>query len=94
MMDLQIQTEQIDTTAFFKSVAARVHKHGMSVPAVFFLESMKPLSRVLHAATMVSVPILSAIFGAQESQKLLTLLESRENVENLIQSIEAAAHGS
>lgn len=95
--ELQLQSQAIsegaDKAALLKSFARAIRDRRMESPAVLCLETMQPLSTVLHSAALVSQPLLSALFGAAGAAKLVALLESREDIERLIALIEDPAGG-
>ena len=78
----------MQTEATIRSLAAQVHKRGMALPAIFFLEMYTPLSSVAHAAALVSSPMLIPFFGAERYQAALQVVGSRDALEQLIQEIE------
>jgi hypothetical protein len=71
-------------------IAAAVVRWGMSVPAIFLLESSKPLSFVGSQFLHFLSPIVHTVFDARELDRLAVLLERRDTVEELILRIEAA----
>ena len=71
------------------AVAHRVVRMRMSVPAVFFLESIKPMSYVGSQALVFFEPFVQTLFTVRSYQRFAALLEDRENLERLIQRIEA-----
>ena len=78
-----------------RKAAVEVCKRGLEVPAVFMLELYKPLTGILHAGSLVFVPLLTMLFGgAGAAEKLTAMLESREYIEQLIVEIEKLKSGS
>ncbi len=71
-----------------QKIAGEVCRRGLGVPAVFFLELYKPLTGVLHAGSLVCMPVFSVLFGSKGAQKVLRVLEDRRHVELLIRQIE------
>ncbi|MEK6608285.1 MAG: hypothetical protein AABZ30_11535 [Myxococcota bacterium] len=71
-------------------IATRVVELRMDAPAIFLLESVKPLNFVGSQAMLFFQPIVSAIFPAALYQRLRALLEKRQSIEALIRKIEAA----
>ncbi|MCJ7491319.1 MAG: hypothetical protein MUP15_04090 [Dehalococcoidia bacterium] len=74
--------------ALIASVAQRIVDKGLAAPAVFFLESSKPLSFLTSQAMIVFEPTAHALFDTTTYTRFQELLEDRENVERLIVSIE------
>jgi len=60
----------------------------MTVPAIFFLESMKPLSFVGSQAMHFFEPIVHAFFPVRDYERFALLMERRENLERLLVKIE------
>jgi hypothetical protein len=63
----------------------------MSVPAVMFLESVRPLNFVGSQAMVFFKPIISHFFTKVEYDKLASMLEKREVIDRLIKEIEQRA---
>jgi hypothetical protein len=62
---------------------------GLAVPAVFFLESTKPLSFVGIQVLVFLEPFVSAFLSVRNYQRFARLMEDRRNLETLIQKVEA-----
>lgn len=69
-------------------LAQRVVALHMAPPAIFFLESSKPLTYIASQALIVFEPIVQAIFSFREYREFQRLMEDRANVERLIERIE------
>lgn len=63
---------------------------GMAVPAIFLLESSKPLNFVGSQFLHFLSPMVNSVLNAQDLDRLALLLERRDTVEELIRRIEAA----
>ena len=70
-------------------VAAKVVKWHAAVPAIFTLESMKPLSFVGSQFLIAIGPFAEIIFNHDEYEQFVLAMESRDNVEYLLQRIES-----
>lgn len=69
-------------------IARKVVHWKMTVPAIMFLETSKPLS-FLGSQTMVFFePVIQSIFSFKDYDTVRKLLEERENVERLLLKIE------
>jgi hypothetical protein len=75
--------------ALIESLAGRVVRMGMTVPAVLFLESSKPLSFIGSQAMVFFEPFVKTFFSADGYTRLSRMMEDRANVETLIQRIES-----
>lgn len=76
--------------ALLDRIAAAVIRWGMAVPAVFLLESSKPLSFVGSQFLHFLSPIVHSVLDAREMDRLAAMLERRDTVERLIIRIERA----
>ncbi len=72
-----------------EAIANRIKQYGMMVPAIFFLEMHKPLSYIGGQAMHFFAPIVGVFFRTFEDYAYF--FDNRENVELLIQRIEAIA---
>jgi len=64
---------------------------GLETPAILFLESVRPLSFVGSQAMVFLGPFAHAIFTTRDYDRLASLLERRQNLEQLVRAIETAA---
>jgi hypothetical protein len=60
----------------------------MTVPAILFLESVKPLSFIGSQAMYFFEPLVRALFPLPEYERFAAMMERRENVEALLVAIE------
>lgn len=82
-----VKIEDCDT-ALISKLADFVVRRNMSVPAIMFLDSVRPLNFVGSQAMVFFNPILSRFFTRDEYDKLATILEKREVIDLLIKEIE------
>jgi hypothetical protein len=85
-----VKLEDCDTD-LIRKLADYVVRRNMSVPAVMFLESVRPLNFVGSQAMVFFKPIISRFFTSAEYDKLATILEKREVIDLLIKEIETRA---
>lgn len=81
--------------AVIEKVANKVVQWQMTVPAILFLESVKPLNYLGAQALVFFEPIVQSIFSIKDYNTFRVALERRENIENLLLKIEefdAVAH--
>jgi hypothetical protein len=76
--------------ALLDRIARATARWGMTVPAIFLLESSKPLSFLGGQFLHFMSPIVHSILNARELDRLAVLLEKRDTLEVLIGKIEAA----
>lgn len=87
--DLEVTPE--DEEEYIRKIAEAIHKYGMEVPAILFLESTKPLAYIggQMGRFFVSpfLPVISEEVGIK-GEKFFMIFEKRDNVEKLIQLVE------
>ncbi len=69
-------------------IAKRIVKWGMTVPAIMFLESVKPLNYIGSQVMVFFEPFVGAIFDLKDYSLFQQMMEKRHNVENLLLTIE------
>ena len=69
-------------------ISRAVVRWGMPVPAIFLLESSKPLSFVGSQFLHFLSPLVHTVLNARELDRMAVMLERRETVEVLIRRIE------
>ena len=74
--------------AVLEKVAKKVVERRMAVPAIVFLESVKPLNYIASQTLVFFEPIIQSIFSFKDYNTFRSALEKRESVEILIQHIE------
>ncbi len=70
-------------------LAREVAQRGMCAPAIFLLETAKPLSFVASQALLTFEPIIQSILTIRDYEVFVSAMEDRANVEWLIQRLEA-----
>lgn len=69
-------------------LAHKVVQWRMTVPAILFLESVKPLNFVGSQMLVFFEPFVQAVFTVRDYNEFVRMMEERENVERLLQRIE------
>jgi hypothetical protein len=77
-----------------EKLAGKVVLHGMSTPAVLFLEMHKPFAFLASQTVILASGFLAPFVGIQNVQEYSKLIENRENIERLIARIETLAEAS
>lgn len=77
-----------DDVKLFDRIAETVVRYRMTVPAILFLESVKPLSFIGSQAMYFFEPMVRALFTVPEYERFAALVERRENLEALLVAIE------
>ena len=72
-----------------KRLAVWIARRKMSLPAILFLESVKPLSAIGSQA-MVFLRPFNIFFKPEEYKRLAEIMERREGIGVLVEAIEAA----
>ncbi len=80
--------ESDQDAALIESVAQRVVKMGLAAPAVFFLESTKPLSFVGSQVLVFLEPFVKSFLNVANYNRFVALMEDRKNIEKLMVRVE------
>lgn len=78
-------TEQFELLRRFADGIAR---RGLAVPAIFLLELHKPLTGLGHLIAEAFDPLTRCLVGSERAAAVLKLLESRDNVEFVLDRLE------
>jgi hypothetical protein len=81
-------TSEEEDRKLIDAVAARVVRMGLAVPAIFFLESTKPLSYVGSQVLVFLEPFVKSVLTVASYDRFVALLEDRSNIEKLLRRIE------
>ena len=71
-----------------KSIAERIKRMGLQVPAILFLEAHKPLSFIGGQALYFSAPFLGLLFGFQNVSLFADILSKPGGIERLLKKLE------
>lgn len=74
--------------ALLEKLANKVVERGMTVPAILFLESVKPLNYIGSQVLVFFEPVIQTLFNFKDYNTLRVALEKRQTIEILIQKIE------
>jgi len=77
-----------DAQKIISDLANDIVQRGLSVPAVFFLESTKYVSFIGSQFLVFLGPIATCFINNQKYYNFTTLLEERSNIDFLINEIE------
>jgi hypothetical protein len=69
-------------------VAGKIVRMRMTVPAIFFLESSKPLAFLGSQLLIFFEPFIQTLFNIRQYQRFALLMEHHENWERLIRRME------
>ena len=81
--------------AVIDKLSKKVVERGMAVPAIMFLESVKPLNYIGAQALVFFEPIIQTVFNFRDYDLFRQALEKRETIEIMLLRIEkydAVAH--
>jgi hypothetical protein len=79
-----------DDRAFLDKLADGLARRRLTTPALFFLESMKPLGFLGSQAMIVFRPMVSIVLKSPDAYDRLTrILERRGSIELLVRRLEA-----
>jgi len=77
-----------DYSEFMQKIAREIVQRQLTVPAIIFLETIKPLSFLGNQLLIFANPIVSLIVRTGNYYKFVRMIENRENVEKLTVAIE------
>ena len=86
-MDNSITINPVDRK-LISDLAHKIVKHGMAVPAIFFLEMVKYMSFFASQLLVFFGPVITVFIQSESYYKITHLLEERRNVEFLMIEIE------
>ncbi len=81
-------TPSMTDEEIIEAVARRVINMQLGVPAIFFLESTKPLSFLGSQLLIFLQPFVQTFLTIANYERFATMMENRDNVEKLIQRVE------
>ena len=82
------QSEVKDSKIIITQLAEKITSHGMSTPAIFFLEMVKYVSFLGSQLMVFFGPIITVFVQGHQYYQIAELLEDRDNVEFLLTEIE------
>ena len=77
-----------DERRIIEKTARLIVERRLAAPALFLLESMRPLSFVASQGLLFLQPIVEHILTVPEYQSFQRMLERRENIDRLVEQIE------
>jgi hypothetical protein len=86
--DPEKQALPAEEEAVLDKVARKIVDRRMAVPAIVFLESVKPLNFIGSQAMVFFEPIVQALFNFKDYDTFRCALEKRESIEILLLKIE------
>ena len=79
-----------DDLALLTEMSQKIAKRGLTAPAIFFLESVRPLNFISSQLMAFFVPFLTMVFNKEKYDRLMYIFEKRESVKILIDKIQEA----
>lgn len=86
--DLVQPEEGEDFSDLMARLAKQIVARQLTVPAIIFLESMKPLSFLGNQLLIFANPVISLVVSSGDYYRFVRLLEDRGNIEKLTLAIE------
>jgi hypothetical protein len=80
--------EKDEDEELIRKVADKIVRMRMTVPAIFFLESSKPLAFLGSQLLIFFEPFIQTLFNIRQYQRFALLMEHHENWERLIRKME------
>lgn len=81
-----------ETERILNKAADEIVKRKLTVPAIFILESCRPLNFIGSQALIALEPFVQAIFSISDYRKFALIIESDENIRKFIDIIETKNH--
>lgn len=82
------QEYSVEDIALLEKVADKIIRRRMTVPAVMFFESVKPMNFVGAQVMIFLQPFVTAFFTLPEYDRLRELLERRETLYRFVEILE------
>ena len=76
--------------ALLDKLAGKIVQRRMAMPAVLFLQSVRPLNLIGSQAMVFLRPFLTPLFNPVDYDRVAEILERREGIGALVDAIEAA----
>jgi hypothetical protein len=76
--------------AYLRKIADAVVRRRLEVPAILFLESVRPLNFIGNQVMVFLKPIVDVVIPVADYDRIMKLLERRETIGRLIELIEEA----
>ena len=89
MIDYSMTIDQSDRQ-LISNLAQKIVRHGMAVPAIFFLEMVKYMSFIGSQFMVFLGPVITVFIRSESYYKVTHLLEERKNIEFLIEDVSLA----
>lgn len=70
------------------SIAERIKKYKLEMPAKLFLEMHKPLGNIFKEASTVGAPFLALLFGNKAAKRFQYVCSDKSSMETLISYLE------
>ena len=77
-----------DYSDLIERIAREIAQRQLAVPAIMFLESVKPLSFLGNQLLIFANPVVSLVVRSGDYYRFVRMIEDRDNVEKLIRGIE------
>ena len=77
-----------DYSDLMEKIAKSIVQRQLTVPAIIFLESIKPLSFLGNQMLIFANPVISLVVQSGNYYKFIRMIENRENIEKLTIMIE------
>ncbi len=87
-LDSDAEAQRAHEEEILRRMAAKVVEWKMTVPAILFLESVKPLNYIGAQAMVFFEPFVQTLFNLKDYDTFRVMMEKRENVERLLLKIE------
>lgn len=84
----------MEQDTFVEKFADKVHRLGLEVPALLFLELHRPFSALFYNSALFAQPFVSPFLGGERTEQILEFLSQENSVQKLIETIEERRAGT
>jgi hypothetical protein len=89
MQRVGIVVEDGRRNALITELATAIERRKLTTPAILLLEANRPFSFIMSQLLLVAEPVLGLLFDAHKTREIALLLEDRDNVDLLLEHVEA-----
>ena len=75
--------------ALVTELAGAIERRNLTTPAILLLEANRPFSFMASQLLLIAEPILGLLFDHNRTREIALFFENRDNVELLLEQVEA-----
>jgi hypothetical protein len=70
-------------------ITARIRRHGLETPALFFLEMHRPLAGLASMASFVVTPLFGAFLGLDKVERYASMIGDPDALDALVERLDS-----